>query len=155
VALKKANTESSSLVVLGLRPQLPDWDHRFRSHIHRPFVLLRYAAAAGDDRGPLDASVDLPNVVSGNPDGDHDLPRAAPRSPQMVVVMPAYGRWKVVSATQEVERAGLPVVGGEDAGRAPLFGGKTVVGVRHGARHILPPKPVPEGRGTIPCTWSM
>src|SRR3712207_2860476 len=133
-----------SLVVLGLWPQLSYRDRGFRGHIHRHTVLLRYTVAASDGRGPLSARVHLFKFAASNPHGDQDLARAAPRSPEVVVVMPAYGPRKAVSAAQEVQRAGLPVVGGEDAGLGALFCGKSLVDARHGARHILPPEPVPE-----------
>src|SRR5215218_5714937 len=92
------------------------------------------------------------DLLTGHADGDHHLPRAPSRSPQVVGVVPAYGLRKTVPFAQEVEGAGLPVVGGKDAGAGALTGGEAIVDARYGLRHVLPSEPIPyRGCGKTPC----
>src|ERR687889_10160 len=92
--LQDARIRGECLVVLlELRPGFLEGELRVPGDVDRQVVLLWHAVLALDGARLLDAAEDLLEPLKRDAHGDHNLPRALSRSPEIVAVVPADNLW--------------------------------------------------------------
>src|SRR3712207_6397654 len=112
--LANGTIKSGSVVVLGLRPDLLEGRLGIPADVHGEVVFVGHAVLAPDDGLLLYVTERRLQLGAGHAHRDDDLPAAAPRPPDIVAVVPAYGLRQPVVGTEEVYGPGLPVISGED-----------------------------------------
>src|SRR5829696_8168758 len=136
---------ADSVVVLQVRPRLFERQLRVSTDVDRQVVLVGHAVAAPHRTGPFDAAEHALEAFPRNAHGHNGFSAAAPRSPQVVAVVAAYGLRQTVLRAKEVYGSGLAVVAGEHASLGTFLRREPVVDAGDGFGHVLPAEPVGQG----------
>src|SRR5919199_6321988 len=136
--------DPGSTIVPNLWPYLLEGHLRVSSDIYWKVIFVWHAVLAVARIHLLDLLKHRLETAKGNTDGDNHLIATVPRSPDVVVVVSAYGLGKVVLRAEEIYRPGFPIIAGKDAAFGPLFRRKIPVDTGYRCYHILPAKPVGE-----------
>src|SRR5215210_947035 len=118
---------------------------RVPEDVDRQVLLVGHAVLAGDGVRVLDVVEHRFEPFAGDTDGDDDLARTTPRSPDVVVIVTADDPREEVFRAEEIEGPGLPEVTGEDAASCLLRRREVAIDPGNGLYHVFPTLPVGEG----------